>query len=270
MRDFTLYTFKQLLLAFKNQNYIFLTFSGFLREPASKCVILRHDVDARKLNSLNCAMLEKELDITGTYYFRLTPRCFNPQIIKEISELGHEVGYHYEDLVTAHGNYNLARKLFEENLAKLRRVVPVETICMHGSPLSKYDNRRLWEKFNYRDYGIIGEPFLDINFENVLYLTDTGRRWDGDRVSIRDKVKIKGQKAKVVELMFRYEGQRAGRSFHSTFDIIEAANEDQLPDKIMLTIHPQRWDNRQLPWIRELVCQNIKNIGKRILISRSR
>ena len=76
---------------------------------------------------------------------------------------------------------------FRENLEKLRRVVPVETICMHGSPLSKYDNRKLWEKYDYRDFGIIGEPYFDVNFEEVLYLTDTGRRWDGDSVNIRDK-----------------------------------------------------------------------------------
>jgi hypothetical protein len=62
---------------------------------------------------------------------------------------------------------------FEENLAKLRRVVPVETICMHGSPVSKHDNRLLWEKYNYRNYGIIGEPYLNIDFQTVTYLTDT-------------------------------------------------------------------------------------------------
>ena len=61
---------------------------------------------------------------------------------------------------------------------------PVKTICMHGSPLSKWDNRDLWKRYNYRDYGIIAEPYFDVDFDEVFYITDTGRRWDGDKVSI--------------------------------------------------------------------------------------
>ena len=38
------------------------------------------------------------------------------------------------------------------------------------------------------DYGIIAEPYFDLDFDEVFYLTDTGRRWDGDDVSVRDKV----------------------------------------------------------------------------------
>ncbi len=74
------------------------------------------------------------------------------------------------------------------NLERLRKLYPVKTICMHGSPLSKYDNRKLWEKHDYKDYGIIGEPYFDVDFSRVLYLTDTGRCWDGFDYSVRDKV----------------------------------------------------------------------------------
>ncbi len=59
---------------------------------------------------------------------------------------------------------------------------------MHGSPLSKWDNRDLWKKYDYRDFGIIAEPYFDLDFDEVFYLTDTGRRWDGSSVSVRDKV----------------------------------------------------------------------------------
>ena len=59
---------------------------------------------------------------------------------------------------------------------------------MHGSPLSKFDNRKLWEKYDYKEYGIIGEPYFDVDFSGVLYFTDTVRRWDGFDFSVRDKV----------------------------------------------------------------------------------
>jgi len=84
--------------------------------------------------------------------------------------------------------FQLAICDFERNLEKLRKFYPVKTICMHGSPLSEWDNRLIWEKYNYRDFGIIGEPYFDVDFGEVFYLTDTGRRWDGDEVSVRDKV----------------------------------------------------------------------------------
>ena len=82
---------------------------------------------------------------------------------------------------------------------------------MHGSPLSKYDNRDLWKKYDYRDYGIIGEPYFDIDFNEVLYLTDTGRRWNASGSNVRDKVKSK----------YNY-------NFKSTFDIISALEKKEL------------------------------------------
>ena len=64
----------------------------------------------------------------------------------------------------------------------------VKTICMHGSPLSKWDNRDLWKKYDYRDFGIIAEPYFDLDFDEVFYLTDTGRSWNNSKASVRDKV----------------------------------------------------------------------------------
>jgi len=54
--------------------------------------------------------------------------------------------------------------------------------------------------------------------------------------------------------------------FHSTFNIIRAAEEGRLPDKIMMTFHPQRWTDKPAPWMKELVWQNVKNVGKYFLV----
>ena len=89
---------------------------------------------------------------------------YDEEIIKQIADLGHEIGYHYENLSTCGGDLRLSIDDFRLNLEKLRKIYPVETICMHGSPLSKFDNRKLWERYDYRDFGIIGEPYFDIYF----------------------------------------------------------------------------------------------------------
>jgi hypothetical protein len=34
----------------------------------------------------------------------------------------------------------------------------------------------------------------------------------------------------------------------------------------MITTHPQRWTDRPVPWVKELVWQNVKNVGKYFLV----
>ena len=63
-----------------------------------KFVILRHDVDAWHLDSLQFAKLEHSLGIRGTYCFQTGPNGFYGEIIRQIAELGHEIGYHYETM----------------------------------------------------------------------------------------------------------------------------------------------------------------------------
>ena len=96
--DFTLSTYCTLLETLKAAGYAFQPYAEYLADPAEKVVILRHDVDKRPGNSLVTAQIEHELGIRGTYYFRILPCSFNPEIIKEIYSLGHEIGYHYEDI----------------------------------------------------------------------------------------------------------------------------------------------------------------------------
>jgi len=248
-----------------------------------KFVILRHDVEKKYDTALHFAEIQQELGIKGTYYFRILPQCFVPNIVKKIAGLGHETGYHYDDLTYCKGNHKKAIERFEKNLQTLRNIAPVKTICMDGSPLSKYDNKDLWNRktmsdelvssesfhsslithhssppnqYSFKTYGLLGEPYFDINFNDVFYLTDTGRRWDGWKVSVRDKVPQQETWVK------------QGLVFHSTGDIIKAAGEERLPDKIMFTFHPQRWNDRPLPWMKELVLQNAKNVVKRFIVQR--
>lgn len=262
-RDFTLKAYTELLHALRGQGYTFIRFDEFMTTSSAlpeRFVILRHDIDARKLHSLEFARIQAVYGIKGTYFFRMIPASYSRTILKQIKCFGHEIGYHYEDMDFARKQspagtseqdlYDKAWVLFGQHLETLRTICPITTISMHGSPRSRYDNKALWQKYNFRELGIIGEPYLDIDFNEVAYFTDTGRRWNGQDVSIRDKVKGK----------FDF-------NFRTTRQIIE--NMDQLPDKVMFTFHPQRWTDRPLPWLRELVMQNVKNVVKAVLVKRN-
>jgi hypothetical protein len=115
--------------------------------------------------------------------------------------------------------------------------------------LSKWDNRWLWTKFDYKKYGIIGEPFFDTDFSKVLYLSDTGRKWNNFSVNIRDRV----------ETTF---------DFHSltTSALIDKIKNNELPDQIMLNSHTHYWTDNTFTWYRIYLWQGVKNFFKHIVI----
>ena len=192
--DFTLNKYTQLLNALKQSGISFN---------------LRHDVDLLPENSLRIAQIESGLDLSATYYFRMVPESYNEEIIREIADLGHTIGYHYESLTTCNGNVGAAYNDFCQNLDKLRQLAPITRICMHGSPKSQWDSRDIWKHYDYHVLGIDYEPYFDTDFSKTLYITDTGRRWDGYNVSVRDKIP-----------QFQDQWESQGLTFHTTDDII--------------------------------------------------
>ena len=239
--DFTLNKYAQLLQGLKSYGF--------------QSLILRHDVDLRPGNSLRTAKMEVEKGLKGIYYFRAVPQSWDEAIISEIASLGHEIGYHYESLTTCNGDVNKAYEDFCKNLEALRKLVPVRSICMHGSPRSPYDSKDIWKKYDYHALGIDNEPYLDTNFSKTFYITDTGRRWDGYKVSVRDKIP-----------QYQDLWTAQGLVFHSTDDILKALAGGFFPRDVMFTIHPQRWNPAGLAWCKELLMQNAKNVLKRIII----
>ena len=150
--DFTLTVYRQLLLALQASNYAFYTFEDWCDGRAKdRCVILRHDVDLKAGHSLATARIEAALGIRASYYFRIVPQSNQPNLIRAIADLGHEIGYHYEDLSLFKGDVDQAIVHFQQQLDYFRTFYPVRTICMHGSPTSRYDNRDIWKKYDFKN-----------------------------------------------------------------------------------------------------------------------
>jgi hypothetical protein len=247
--DFTQKIYRELLEALLADGYAFQTFEEFVTQPKDKVVVLRHDVDKLPQNGLDLAKIENSLGLKASYYYRIVKESNVPELINAVKALGHEIGYHYEDLTLAGGDKKKAIGMWEENLAYFRTYYPVTTACMHGSPMSKWDNRDIWQDYNYKDYGIIAEPYFDIDYDHVFYITDTGRSWNSAGVSVRDKVDTKFD-IKV----------------NSTQHFIALAKASKLPSKIIINTHPQRWFDPGFGWFKELVMQNIKNQVKRLIV----
>ena len=75
-------------------------FTSF-KNATTNDIILRHDVDASLHAALKMAKIEKELDISSTFFILFSSEFYNPisvdgsKIIREILSLGHKLGLHY-------------------------------------------------------------------------------------------------------------------------------------------------------------------------------
>ena len=242
--DFTLSRYLELCRAIIQSGYTATTVFDYLTQNLDRCIILRHDVDRKVDRALAMAQLESRLNLQSTYYFRTTSGVFKPEIIRQISDLGHEIGYHYEALDNAKGDVDIAIDIFSHELDRFREIVDVKTACMHGNPLKRWSNMDIWEKYNFEDFGIIGEPYLTIDYSKVMYLTDTGRAWNSQS-RVKDVVK-----------------QSQSRSIKSTNDIIKLISGGDIKQMCILA-HPNRWTDNRGGWVWELMWQNIKNVGKK-------
>lgn len=259
MRDFTLKKYELLLKAIKSTGYPVSTIFDFLKCPPEKCIILRHDVDRAINRNLEMAKLEHRYGIKSTYYFRHIEETFKPEVILQMAKMGHEIGFHYEVMDKAKGNPEKAIEIFKKELEDLRKVTEgvtdVRTACMHGNPLKPWSNRDLWKKYDFKDFGIAGEPYFSIDYSKVLYLTDTGRTWADLKIRVKDTINRSGINASTGLTNIGLN------SISSTDDVIQLIQSRKIP-QICLLVHPNRWCEDYRGWTKELLFQNIKNVGK--------
>ena len=247
--DFTIRKYRELIRSFVESGYRIVTVRQYLESsPSGKVLVLRHDVDEQPQNALKMAEAEKELAVCATYYFRRVSKSDHPNIIRKIAAMGHEIGYHYEDLTLSEGDMQAAVDSFSRNLEYFRQYYPVKTVCMHGSSSSKYDNREIWKQVRLEDYGLIGEPYLSFDFNRVYYLTDTGYAWDGGKFAVRDKV-----------------DSAFSLSFHTTDQVVAAVRNVQFPELSLILAHTLWTDGLPL-WtflhLREFFRNRIKMLSK--------
>jgi hypothetical protein len=251
MRDFTLKFYEHYIQAIKKSFPVIIRFYDFLimdPTPDSFCLI-RHDVDRRPKKALQMAKMEYEMGIQSTYYFRSKNRIFRPDIIRAISRLGHEIGYHYESLSDAKGDIPKALKDFEFHLERFKKIVPIKTISMHGRPLKPFDNRDLWRDPKLhalleQKYGIVGEVYLDMDYSDVAYINDTGRNWTPDRSVIRDQIKYG------VKLDF------AGGE-----ELLDYLGSNPHP-RMVFQVHPERWASNLMDFQYSLCFDMLANLAK--------
>ena len=274
--DFTLNKYQELCNVIAESKYTLLTLDEYFSSTQlpDKFIIIRHDVDDEPEYSLKMAQLEHDSNIKSTYYFRTTENVFKRETIKKICSLGHEVGYHYEVLDEAAGNYVKAIEIFEQNLDKFRQVCDVKTIAQHGSPLigtlnatsvsgiygiikniirgnkvfTNWINVDIWNEYDFTDFGIMGEAYISMDFNNVFYLSDTGMSWN-NRYRIKDVV---NQTSPSFNMDLKVS---------NTNDIMNMIKSGKV-NHIYLLVHADQWRDKRSDWIKWSTLKHIRNMGK--------
>lgn len=244
--DFTFRKYRELCDAMSNSDYTLLTVEKHLtlNNKPVKYIILRHDVDLKPERSLKIAQIEREFDISSTYYFRMTDEVYQPVLIKQIAELGHEIGYHYEVLDKAKGDFSKAIEIFENELTELRKVHEIKTLCMHGNSRTRWDNRDLWKYYDFKKHDIIGEAYLSIDSNDIAYFSDTARTWN-PKYKIKDSI----------------DSSEGKPIINKTNDLIKLIEEKKFPHLYIL-MHPDDWCDDFGKWLSNMVTRKFKNVGK--------
>ena len=158
----------------------------------------------------------------------------------------------------------------------LRKICPISTICQHGGTLGYYSSTsilgliktgfallsgkinmkyypsiQLWDKYDYKDFDIIGDVYLSLDFTKIKYFSDTGLSWDSHETRIVDNVN---------------EGENAEIKAHSTNDLISIIANGNLK-RINILVHPANWNDPILNWLKWRTLQSVRNISKKIIKS---
>jgi hypothetical protein len=252
--DFTLKAYARIIDAALASRYHLMGVSDWMDQPdtSKQVVVLRHDVDRRPEHALAMARLEQAKGAKATYYFRRVGSAFNPEIMRDVAKLGHEVGYHYEDFHLAKYDPAKAYALFQAHLAEFRAITPIKTIAMHGSPFAKFGNMELWKHHSFEQHGVL-DCILSADWSEFVYFTDTGRSFDAKLTNLRDE--IPGRRAPGVASSADVAGYLAS----------------QRPQQVQINVHPERWSDAPVPWLRQMAIDGAANtvkIGLRALRSK--
>jgi hypothetical protein len=220
-----------------------------MAQNSKKSIFLRHDIDRYTNRIEKFSKLEKKLGIKSTFYFRPPKNPSHIKLIRTVSESEHDIGYHYNDLAEHKGNLSLAMESFSETLAGFRSSTEVKSICMHGNALSSINNLDLWKNADFMEFGLTGDPYIVIDYNQTLYLTDTGRCWNRSRFSKWDKV----------QSPFNYHPT-------STASIITDIEKETLPPRLYICIHPEHYYDQFLKWTAYALKQAVKNEVKALVI----
>jgi hypothetical protein len=148
--------YRELLVRANEHGYRTMSIGAHRRAAAAserngtKVLILRHDVDTDLPTAKLQFDIERSLEVSASYFFRLS--TIDVELMRRVDACGGDVGYHYEELSTVARERGLRTRAavelhmpeiqdrFRENLRALRATVglPLGFVAAHGDMANRH------------------------------------------------------------------------------------------------------------------------------------
>lgn len=143
--------------------------------------ILRHDIDFDIERAYSMFNIEKEMNVTATYFILVTSDLYNilsyknKNIIKGMSANGFEIGLHFDPIIYGDISLNQMQKQVEKECSIIEDIIgeKVQTISLHNPSI--HNQYPLFEAYK--------NTYSKEFFNPELYLSDSCKDFRGKKVS---------------------------------------------------------------------------------------
>lgn len=178
--DFTYSEYELILNKLKEKGYVFSKYYSAENEK-NRNVILRHDVDISLKKAYEMAQLEHSNNVVSTYFVLITGDFYNAfnkesqYYIKKISQLGHDIGLHFDE--TIYGDKCDVVKKIENEINVMENMldgVQIKSVSMHIPSKRTLDSNYVIKEGN------IINSYSDFFFQKYKYVSDSKMHWRED------------------------------------------------------------------------------------------
>ena len=173
--DFSFSGYRKLLHLLKDNAYFVANYHNYTQYD--RCVILRHDIDMMLRQAVCLAELEREEQVSSTYFVLLKTDFYNPasadsvRLLHRLQELGHEVGLHFDEKAYPEATPEETIQRIQQERDILSAILGTNVTCvsMHRpSPKTLEANLNIPGMIN---------SYSQAFFHEFKYLSDSRRRW---------------------------------------------------------------------------------------------
>jgi hypothetical protein len=169
-----------LLKSCKDSNYDFVDFCQ-INQTTKKSIVIRHDIDFSPMLALKMAKTEHEMGVKSTYFFMPRSPFYNlftrtnNEVVKEVLELGHNIGLHYDEGYAA--REGSLQELIDKEIKMLENNfdIKIAVVSFHQPSERIISNEISISQINTYD---------NKYFKDIKYLSDSNMNFKEDPISI--------------------------------------------------------------------------------------
>lgn len=189
MQQFSFEQYKYLVVNALDHGYKVTSFEKY-DCVLPKTLILRHDIDYTLNGVLEMAQIEKALDCTATYLFRVHAdeynlfSCTALALVQRLLDMGHEIGLHYEAMNVGRALGLEPQQLLKREKSVLESILGIEVrTCSEHREISSVIHKTPLFRDLYNPYAAgFSHYAMDPKYcKDMKYLSDSNANWrEGD------------------------------------------------------------------------------------------